>query len=471
MNKTYLAGLFLVIGLAAALGWLLFTGLDLSGPTVDMNPRPTALGAHFAMNLRVADQGAGLKSVEVDVLQNGRQAVPLKVEYPVQGMLKGSGVHSQDLRVLIEPRRLGLTQGPAELRVTAVDASRWRLFSGNETLVRLPVQVDWRPPRVQMLTGVTNINMGGTGLVIYKLDKEAVSGVQVSGQFFPGYPCSLGKGIYACYFACPAYIEGAPPNMTVVARDASGNEAKAGFLYHIRAKRFRDDKVELDDQFLTAKVGELLPTAAPNQPLVTSFLEINRKLRNANHQHIAQVCARSQPNQLWSGPFVRPATAPEAAYADRRVYSYQGQEIDRQVHLGVDLASLAAAPVQAAGSGVVVLAEELGIYGNCVVIDHGQGVFSLYGHMSQLSVAAGQQVATGQVIGNTGSTGLAGGDHLHFSMLVSGVFVNPIEWWDSHWIKDNVEIKYKQAKEMLAPPPPPPAPGARPALDTTGVIR
>jgi murein DD-endopeptidase MepM/ murein hydrolase activator NlpD len=117
----------------------------------------------------------------------------------------------------------------------------------------------------------------------------------------------------------------------------------------------------------------------------------------------------------------------------------------------------------------VAFADELGIYGNCVIIDHGQGVFSLYGHMSSLNVSAGQQVQSGQIVGRTGSTGLAGGDHLHFSMLVSGVFVNPVEWWDSHWVQDNVDLKYQQAKEALAPPPPLPGPGAQ-APATTGVI-
>jgi murein DD-endopeptidase MepM/ murein hydrolase activator NlpD len=58
-----------------------------------------------------------------------------------------------------------------------------------------------------------------------------------------------------------------------------------------------------------------------------------------------------------------------------------------------------------------------------------------------MSVSAGQGVKRGDIIGNTGATGFAGGDHLHFSVIVGGVFVNPIEWWDPHWIRDNVTIK------------------------------
>jgi murein DD-endopeptidase MepM/ murein hydrolase activator NlpD len=471
MKKSFVLGVVVLLGLALGLGLVLSSRLDFSGPTIKISPQVPALGVRAVLNLSVTDPGAGVRSVEVDVIQGEKQSVPFKIEYPELGLLKGTGVHQQNLQVVIEPRRLGLAQGPAELVIKAQDASWFRFFSGNVTTIRQATQVDWRPPRIQMLVNVVNINHGGTGLVIYKLDKDAASGVAVGNKFFPGYPAAnLGKGVMCSYFAYPADIETLPPGLTVMATDASGNTAKAGFYYHPRDKRFRDDKVQLSDQFLTAKVGELLPTAPPGRPLVTSFLEINRTMRAANHERIRQICQRSNPSQLWQGPFVRPATAPEAAFADRRTYIYNGQEVDRQTHLGVDLASLASAPVQAANSGVVAFADELGIYGNCIIIDHGQGVFSLYGHLSHIAVAAGQRVATSQVIGNTGCTGLAGGDHLHFSILVDGVFVNPIEWWDCHWIKDNVDLKYAQAKEMLAPPPPPPAPPA-PGVRPAGVIR
>jgi murein DD-endopeptidase MepM/ murein hydrolase activator NlpD len=97
--------------------------------------------------------------------------------------------------------------------------------------------------------------------------------------------------------------------------------------------------------------------------------------------------------------------------------------------------------VPAANDGRVVLADKLGIYGNCVVVDHGYGLQSIYGHLSEFAVKAGDTVKKGQSLGRSGSTGLAGGDHLHFSMQVDGVQVNPIEWWDEHWIKDRILSK------------------------------
>ena len=115
--------------------------------------------------------------------------------------------------------------------------------------------------------------------------------------------------------------------------------------------------------------------------------------------------------------------------------------VGKSVHLGVDLASTERAPIEAANHGIVLFTGYLGIYGNTVIIDHGLGLASLYGHMSEISVKKGQEVKMGDPLGLSGSTGFAGGDHLHFSLLVGGKFVNPVEWWDPHWMKDNVESK------------------------------
>jgi murein DD-endopeptidase MepM/ murein hydrolase activator NlpD len=97
--------------------------------------------------------------------------------------------------------------------------------------------------------------------------------------------------------------------------------------------------------------------------------------------------------------------------------------------------------VGASNAGRVVFADELGIYGNCVLIDHGLGVSSLYGHLSRIDVAPGDVVQRGQTIGLTGQTGLAGGDHLHFAILVGDTYVDPIEWWDPKWIRDHIDAR------------------------------
>jgi murein DD-endopeptidase MepM/ murein hydrolase activator NlpD len=148
---------------------------------------------------------------------------------------------------------------------------------------------------------------------------------------------------------------------------------------------------------------------------------------------------------LWRGVVFHPFAnnAVESAFADQRTYVYKGKEVDRQTHLGFDLASFTGVKIAAANRGKVLLAEELGIYGNCVIIDHGMGVQSLYGHLSSIAVKPGDMVDKEQELGRSGMTGLAGGDHLHFTMLVNGQMVNPVEWWDAHWIQDRILRKLK----------------------------
>ena len=112
--------------------------------------------------------------------------------------------------------------------------------------------------------------------------------------------------------------------------------------------------------------------------------------------------------------------------------------MDTQYHLGFDLAVTKHYPVESANDGKVVLAEYFGIYGNTIVIDHGYGLQSLYAHLSSFAAEKGDVVRKGQIIGRSGMTGLAGGDHLHFSLLLQGVQINPVEWWDRRWVQSRI---------------------------------
>src|SRR5262249_8221987 len=190
-----------------------------------------------------------------------------------------------------------------------------------------------------------------------------------------------------------------------------------------------------DDAFLTRKVPELLHEGGleDNGDLVAGYLRINRELRSASEKKVREVCQDSAPRPLWEGAFIRlPNSSPLASYADLRSYVYRGTVIDHQMHQGFDLASLRTTPIPAGHRGRVVYAGPLGIYGNAVILDHGLGLFSLYGHMSEIAVTRGADVERGAILGKTGETGLAGGDHLHFSIMLHGVYVDPIEWWDEH---------------------------------------
>jgi murein DD-endopeptidase MepM/ murein hydrolase activator NlpD len=249
----------------------------------------------------------------------------------------------------------------------------------------------------------------------------------------------------------------------LVALPTGGQEVKQAVSLKVKPRRWRQDKINLSDNYLR-KVAATLPASNPGDPL-GNFLEINREVRRRNHERLVQVCSQSNPQPLWSGAFQRFLGKTTAGFGDERTYVYQGKVVDHEVHLGVDLASLVNSPVPAANRGVVVMAEPLGIYGQTVIIDHGLGVFSGYSHLSQMMVQPGDKVEKGTIVGKTGTTGLAGGDHLHFDVVIQGEFVDPIEWWDPHWLKDQVEGVWAQAvspaPEKVVAAPEPAAKGSR----------
>jgi murein DD-endopeptidase MepM/ murein hydrolase activator NlpD len=184
------------------------------------------------------------------------------------------------------------------------------------------------------------------------------------------------------------------------------------------------------------------PGLADPGELLDGYLLLNGELRRRNADSLLGLAARSRPEFLWSQPFLSlPNAQVMSSFANRRTYVLDDREVDTQDHLGIDLASVRAAPVPAANAGAVVLAEYLGIYGNTVVVDHGHGLMSLYAHLSQIDVTADQAVERGEPLGRTGETGLAGGDHLHFTVLLHGRPVTPVEWWDADWIADRVAAK------------------------------
>lgn len=184
-------------------------------------------------------------------------------------------------------------------------------------------------------------------------------------------------------------------------------------------------------------VNELDPNGSGD--LVTRFVRINNDMRRANNKTLSDLRFKTESRFLWSQPFLQQANSKaEANFADVRNYIYKGTKIDQQVHLGYDLSSTQHVDVMASNDGRVVYAAPLGIYGNCIVVDHGYGLQSIYGHLSEIAVHEGDMVKRGQSMGKSGMTGMAGGDHVHFSMQLEGIQIDPKEWWDAHWIQDHV---------------------------------
>jgi murein DD-endopeptidase MepM/ murein hydrolase activator NlpD len=385
----------------------------------------------------------GLKQVRVAVTQGGQELVVHEETYnPPRPAVQVRWSPAQD-------KPLRLKEGPARLTATARNSSWGTFFQGRTATLEKDFTARLVPPRLEVLTTQHYVNQAGGDMVVYRVTPaEAESGVVVGETFFKGFPMPGARepGIHFAIFAFPWDAAAGSP-IRLRARDEAQNESLANFSVRVFPKKFRARKLELDDAFLQKVVPEILsqtPSLPDQGDLIKNYLLINRDLRRQNNQELADLAARSKPQFLWRQPFQQLAGSQvEAAFADQRTYTYQGQDVDQQTHLGYDLATTAQAPVTASNDGVVVKAEFFGIYGNTVVIDHGYGLLSVYGHLSSFDTKVGDTVRKGQTIGRSGATGLAGGDHLHFSMAYQSTQVNPTEWWDSHWLEDRIFTKLR----------------------------
>jgi murein DD-endopeptidase MepM/ murein hydrolase activator NlpD len=422
--------LALVVALAG-LGYFLLR--DMTAPELTVTPAQGPLSPRVPLKVDLQDPGLGLRSFSVAAIQDGRQIELLVRQFPPE---------TKAAEETIDLAKAGLKEGAVSIRLKAEDRALFRFGHGNVVERTLNYQIDSKPPQISILTRHHNFNQGGAGATVYTVSEDVkTTGIRVGDLFFPGYRQPSGN--YVCLFAFPWNMEESDFVPKVVATDPAGNQQIQGIYYHDNPRSFPSDRINISQSFLDNKI---VPTFQHLFPEVTDplelFLKVNGQLRRSNLATLHELSTQTSPTPLWKGAFLRqPRSASPGSFAQPRTYYYNGKVIDHQTHLGMDLASTAHAPVLAANSGKVIHAGDLGIYGQCVVIDHGLGLQTLYGHMSQLAVQVGDTVEKSQTIGHTGSTGLAGGDHLHFDVLVGGVQVNPIEWLDPHWVKVNIADK------------------------------
>ena len=451
-TRFYLLAVIPLIIIAGLLGWFIAQIFEGEKPVVYIEPLPEFLSGEETFRLKISDVKRGLKKIKVNLEKEGREIILLEKKLPFEGLLNQGGIHHHEQDIVVDPSELKLTQGQIDLSVSVWDYSRRGGGDGNMAVVRHRMIVDTIPPAIRAISRMHNVNQGGACLAVYQASSDVVqSGVFVDEVFFPGYPIDeeSQKGIHICYFSLP-YNASPDPPIYLWAKDKAENSSKTSFYYHIRNKRFGSERMNITDKFLK-RVLEYFTFYPMDVEMsdIEKYLKINNELRRENHEVFYRLREETTPEKLWEGTWMRQKNAATMArFADHRDYYYQGEKVDEQVHLGVDLASLANSPISAANNGKVVFAERNGIYGLAVVLDHGQGLSSLYGHLSTISVEVGQEVKKEDIIGYTGQTGLAGGDHLHFAIMVSGVPVNPIEWWDSHWIDDNITKKLDLLKEL-----------------------
>lgn len=428
--RTFFVIVFFLFILPVLILWTMSTS-----PAVTLPASVTALGQATPISVHVADPH-GIRNVSVLVEQNGAEYKMAEAAEPSRRFRWQRNVADHDYKFTVGAKTTPqLKDGQARLIVEATSND----FRGKTARLERDVIVVTRPPMVSVDSDQHYLYLGMADLVTFNVSGYTTdSGVRVGDQKFRSWPMPNGKpGSFSLFAFAWNMPEGTAP---LVYAANPGSEVTGSMVYQFPKKeqpKYRVRDLQLDDKFIQKVVNELDPNGSGD--MLERFVKINKEMRIENNKTLADLRLKTEPKFLWSQPFLQqPNTKVEANFADVRNYVYQGKKIDQEVHLGYDLSSTQHVGVVASNDGRVVYAAPLGIYGNCIVLDHGYGLQSVYGHMSEIDVHEGDMVKRGQVMGKSGMTGMAGGDHIHFSMLLEGVQIDPKEWWDAHWIKDHI---------------------------------
>jgi len=404
-------------------------------PKVELDPTLSAIGTSTPVKIRITDPH-GVRHIAAWVDQNGSRYQVYDHSRPSTRLFFFKQQKPEDVTFEAGTKNApALKDGKARLIVEATSND----LRGSTAEEAHDINVITRPPSIAADGAQHYINQGGAELVTFSVQGFWTEAGEKSGPYtFRSFAVPGRQGQRFSLFVYPWDL---PPATApfVYARNPAGNEATGHFWFKVFPKKFRKRDLVIDDAFINKVVNEMDPNGSGD--LLARFLKINGEMRRENNKTLSELRNKTEERFLWTGPFLRMNAKWESAFADDRTYIYKGNKVDEQVHLGFDLSNVKNTPIPAANDGKVVWAERLGIYGNCIVVDHGFGLQSIYGHLNQINVKPGDMVKKGQIMGLSGATGLAGGDHLHFSMQIDGVQTNPIEWWDEHWIHDRILSK------------------------------
>ena len=398
-------------------------------PVVDLPSPVSSLGQATPITVHVRDPH-GVRRLAAFVEQNG-------VRYHVWETAQPSSVTDSTWNftagVKTTPQ---LQNGKAKLILEATSNGLLRKTASWEREVTVVTQ----PPTISVDSDQHYLYLGMADLATFNVSGTwTEAGVRVGDQTYRAWPMPGGK---PGFFSLFAFAWNMPSNTVplVYASNGAGNDVTGPLVFQFPKKeqpKYTVHDLQVSDAFLQKVIGELDPNGSGDA--VVRFVKINNEMRRANNKVLSDLRFKTADKFLWSQPFTRQShSQAEATFADVRNYIYHGKKIDQQVHLGYDLAVTQHIGVEASNDGRVVYAAPLGIYGYCIVVDHGYGLQTIYGHLSQINVHEGDMVKRGQVMGHSGQTGMAGGDHIHFAMQLDGTQIDPKEWWDPHWIQDHI---------------------------------
>lgn len=462
--KVFIVLLIVVLGLATYYWKPIQQNLEGGAPSISFRASPEALGVtDSTITIEVSDAPAGIAAVSAALRQGDSEHILLDKHY--------DGRPRQETLTFSIPNDVlsSLRDGSAEIFVTASDKS----MRHNQSVVSIRIPIDQTLPQLSLLSLQFIAQQGGSESVVFEAKDNALRdvGVMVGDRFFRAVPArdldqrfDALPDVYIALFAFPFDFDISSERLSVFARDKGNNESQVPFRLKLIPYKQPITTPSLSSEFLQRKVPELLlgyrklSKEDPNldldstEGLLKGFRLVNEEYRTLLNQRLEEIYARVTPAKPWTKDFLRPiAGATSSNFGEKRTYMYEGKEISKSEHLGLDLASVQRDEVHAPNDGTVVFISPFGIYGNTVIIDHGLGLFSLVCHLSSIAVEVGDRVSRGDILGRTGETGLAGGDHLHFELRLGGLPVNPREWWDAKWIRDHLTGKLDATYDVLAP--------------------
>ena len=377
-----------------------------------------------------------------------------EVELEVENFMQPEASVVLDLKA---PRTLfGMKENEIKIIVQATDASKWNFTQGNSVIKEFKLIVDKRRPQVNIVANSYKISKGGSAVVIFKAEDDNLKELYIytHDKKFIAQPFYK-EGYYISLLAWP--VTSSSFKAFVVAEDFAGNKAKANIPLYIKDKPYRISKIKLSDKFLKGKIAELAEVFEETygvEDSIEQFKLINETVRAKNEALIHEITSKVSDEMIsdfhMNKMYPLKNAKVVAYFGDHRKYSYKSDKIISEAyHLGLDLASNAMAKIIPQNGGKVVFADFNGLYGNMPIIHHGLGLYTLYGHCSSIIVNESDEVNAKTHIANTGKSGYAMGDHLHFGVLVQGIEVRPQEWMDQEWIKLNINDVIKSSKEII----------------------
>ncbi len=362
----------------------------------------------------------------------------LKVKYPKEGIL---------------PRN-----NKVILIVEVKDSSFWNFFMGNKSIKKVLVHIDRKKPELLLISNSYSITKGGTALVIFRAKDKSLDKLYIETNFGKKFVPNpfYKKDYYISLIAWPIFQKRF--RAWIVAVDKAGNKSRQRVALYLKDKRYRVSKIKARDNFIDGKIAQLAedePDRTTNMSRLEKFRFVNETYRVENEDLIRKITTPVDKNKINNFKIHRfyPLRNGKVVghFGDHRYYYYKSKDniISESYHMGIDLASIRQGEIKSSNKGLVVFAKYNGIYGNNLIIYHGLGLYSLYGHCSDFTVDKGDLVKAGEIVAHSGSTGLALGDHLHFGLMVQGVMVRPVEFMDSRWIKLNITDVIKKAKDLI----------------------